>query len=100
MADKDFPSSVLLGRLYEKTAISGAKYLTGRLGLAKVAIVKAREPAEDGTIVWNLLVSEPQQKSDAQPSQHVQATSQAPLAGNGGMPKRDSDVSLGDIIPF
>lgn len=61
MADnngKQYAPSVQVARLFEKTSASGNKYFVGRWGGAKVTLLKAREPAEDGTSLWNLLLTE------------------------------------------
>lgn len=55
---KSYGASIQVARLYERTSASGNQYFVGRWGGAKVALLKAREPAEDGTPVWNLLLSE------------------------------------------
>ena len=59
----DYGPSIKAARLFEKKSEkSGATYFTGRLGFMKVVLVKAKEPAEDGTPIWNLLLSEAPQK--------------------------------------
>jgi hypothetical protein len=59
MAGDSYPPQVRLGRLYEKTSkSSGNIYLAGRIGLARIVIVKSREPADDGTAIWDILVSQ------------------------------------------
>lgn len=55
---KSYGPSIHVARLFEKTSANGNPYFVGRWGGAKVALLKAREPAEDGTPVWNLLLSE------------------------------------------
>jgi hypothetical protein len=50
--------NIQFARLFEKTSANGNQYFVGRWGGAKVALLKAREPAEDGAIVWNLVLSE------------------------------------------
>jgi hypothetical protein len=44
--------------LYEKTSAKGTVYLTGRLGGAKVVLLRDRQAADDGTVTWSLLLSE------------------------------------------
>jgi len=47
----DYPPSVKIGRVYQRKSASGSTYFAGRMGGAKLVIVKAKELAEDGTPV-------------------------------------------------
>jgi hypothetical protein len=51
-------------RLFEKTSASGNTYFMGRWGNCRITLLKAREPAEDGTPVWNLVLSEAPKPAD------------------------------------
>jgi hypothetical protein len=53
-----YGQSVTLARLYERTSAKGNTYLTGRLGLAKIAVLKSRETTDDGTQIWNIVIQE------------------------------------------
>jgi hypothetical protein len=57
--------SVKVARLYEATSQRGKTYLRGRLGLANIAIVQSGEVSDSGQPIWNVLVSEPETKSEA-----------------------------------
>jgi hypothetical protein len=50
--------TVALCRLYRCTSKTGSTYFRGRLGAARVVLLKDRETAEDGSEIWNLLVQE------------------------------------------
>ena len=54
----DFPPSIRVCKLYERTSKSGSRYFTGRWGEAKVALVKTKEEGDGGDPVWALLLSE------------------------------------------
>src|ERR1700694_5552261 len=53
----------------------GNQYFVGRLGMAKVAVLKSKEVAEDGSPMWDVLLQEapseqrrkPEAKEEAQP---------------------------------
>lgn len=54
-----YPPQVRLGQLYERTSkATGNVYLSGRIGLARIVIVKSREMATDGTAIWDILLSQ------------------------------------------
>ena len=53
-----YGQSVTLARLYERTSAKGNTYLTGRLGLAKIAVLKSRDTTDDGTQIWNIVIQE------------------------------------------
>ena len=73
-----------LARLYEKTSKTGNQYFVGRLGLPKVAVLKSKEVAEDGSPMWDVLVqeapSEPRRKPEAKEEQPHEATAPAAAA--------------------
>jgi hypothetical protein len=50
-----FPPSLELTRLYEKTSTRGTRYLVGRLGSVRVAILPGA-PGEDGNPTWRMLL--------------------------------------------
>lgn len=61
----NFPPSVPLTRLYERVSKRGNHYLVGRLGLAKITVLKTSELDNDGNSVWTLLAAEAPPRSDA-----------------------------------
>jgi hypothetical protein len=54
-----FPPKLPLCRLYEKTSARGTQYFQGRLGAAKVVLLKSQEVTERGEPIWELSVQEP-----------------------------------------
>jgi hypothetical protein len=51
--------SLTLARLYERQSKkSGNYYLTGRIGLLKVAILKTSDTTDDGVPIWNVVLQE------------------------------------------
>ena len=50
-SNESYAPRVKVGRVYQRKSASGATYFAGRLGAAKLVIVKAKEPAENGTPV-------------------------------------------------
>lgn len=80
--------SFRLIRLYRKTSQKGSTYFAGRLGGAKVTLLKARDTADDGGEIWDLLVAEaPQKTQDARepagPSQPRAGRQRPPAAKPG-----------------
>ena len=77
----DYGPQVKLARLYEKTSKTGNQYFVGRFGMAKIAVLKSKEVAEDGSPMWDVLVQEasseqrrkPEAKEEAQPDQTTAA---------------------------
>ena len=56
----DYGDQVTLARLYEKTSAKDNQYFVGRLGMAKVVVLKSKETAENGDAIWNVVISEGQ----------------------------------------
>ncbi len=104
-ASKYNSASFRLTRLYRKTSAKGATYFAGRLGGAKVALLKSRDTAEDGGEIWDLLISEaPPPRQDGQQRQERQPAAddarrdwQAPAARQA---KPAVPAELADEIPF
>lgn len=70
MTANEYPPSVPLCRLYERTSKRGNPYLTGRLGAARVTILKTDQTDEDGNAIWSLLIQEAPAKQDTQHQRH------------------------------
>jgi hypothetical protein len=90
----DYSPSIKIARLYEKTSKSGNVYFTGRLGMAKIAILKSKEVAEDGSPIWDVLMSEAPARSGA--TRATKAPAKAPEAEQRDPVKPPMD----DAIPF
>jgi hypothetical protein len=66
MAQGSYGPSVPLCRLYERVSKNGNHYLAGRLGAAKIVVLKSNEVSDDGVPIWNVLVSEAPVKSQGE----------------------------------
>jgi hypothetical protein len=55
---QQFAPSFAAAKLYRKTSAKGGTYYVGRLGGAKVTLLKSNEVAENGDEVWSLMLSE------------------------------------------
>ncbi len=55
-----------IGCLHERVNEQGDRYLTGSLGLARFVIMKSDQKADDGSVIWDVLVQrDPASQSDA-----------------------------------
>ena len=52
------PPSFQLTRLFRKKSEKGATYFAGRLGNARLVLLKSSDTGDDGAEIWNLLISE------------------------------------------
>ena len=101
-----FAPSFAAAKLYRKTSAKGGTYYTGRLGGAKVTLLKSNEVAENGDEVWSLLLSEAapyQGKDGGQKSRSYArgADTQRPLeTAERPTGRRDQAEHLNDPIPF
>ena len=62
-SDRAYGPSIPLTRLHERVSRSGTHYLIGRLGGAKITILKSAETTDDGVPLWNVLLQEAPQAS-------------------------------------
>ena len=53
----EFPPSMTLARLSERTSANGTRYLAGYLGVLRIAAVRTKAADEDGNPVWTLMIS-------------------------------------------
>jgi hypothetical protein len=67
-----YPQSFPVTRLYRKQSKEGRTYFTGRLGGARLALLKSNETADDGGEIWHLMISEAPQKTGGAPAQPEQ----------------------------
>ena len=58
MSSSTHEPSFVLTKLYRKKSEKGTTYFTGRLGGARIALLKSNDTADDGGEIWSLLVSE------------------------------------------
>ena len=92
----DYGPQVKLARLYEKTSKTSNQYFVGRIGLAKVAVLKSKEVAEDGSPMWNVLLQEASSEPRRKPEVKEVLQPQAPAEAAPYSQKRLPD----DAIPF
>ena len=64
-----------IGCLHERVNEQGDPYLTGSLGLARFVIMKSDQKADDGSVIWDVLVqrdpaSQPDAPEAAEPDWH------------------------------
>jgi hypothetical protein len=61
------PPSINLTKLYRKQSAQGSTYFSGRLGNARVVLLKSKDTADDGGEIWNLLISEAPRRDNEAP---------------------------------
>ena len=89
----EYPPSVPLARLYERTSKKGNTYLSGYMGLAKVTALKSNETDKDGNPIWHLLVAESPQRG--RPAERAvvgetgETKSEMPMQSRAAKVKRD-----------
>lgn len=91
--------SVKLTRLYECTSKKGTPYLRGRLGFANVVILKSDQVSDSGQPIWNVLISEPEQRDDANTGNGRQNT-RRPDPEAAASAARGFERDPNDAIPF
>jgi hypothetical protein len=97
---KKYPPSVTIARLYERTSKTGNTYLAGRLGLARVAILKTNQTDDEGNAIWEVRLSETPQtdKQDARGGSRAGGDNQAKRDWQ--RPARTTTDEPSDLIPF
>ena len=97
MSNGDYAPSFPLCRLFRKTSKRTEQdYWVGRLGMAKVVLLKSRETADDGGEIWHLMVQQADDKpKDAKPSAAERAKANDPPTET-----RSSRPMPNDAIPF
>jgi hypothetical protein len=100
----NYAPSFPVARLFRKTSKEGKTYFVGRLGGARLAVIKSNETAEDGGEIWHLMISEAQK-----PKAPPEGNNPAPYSTVGADPeaarrdwqKPSGGQSFGDEqIPF
>jgi len=97
--------SVMLCRLYQKKSEKGNVYFAGRLGAAKVVLLRSKDTGDDGSPIWNLLASEaPQKRQDTQeparPSHPAPADDAHQDARQAARRDYQRPIAPDDAIPF
>ena len=89
----DYGPQVKLTRLYERTSKkTGNQYFTGRLGAAKVVMLKSREVTEEGGAIWDVLL----QEGSSEPKRGKPEATEPARAPEPYAPQQLAD----DAIPF
>lgn len=59
MADRrnEFPPSVNVGKLYERTSAAGNTYISGFFGTMKITLLKSKDADAEGNPIWNLMIA-------------------------------------------
>ena len=92
----DYGPSIKIARLYERESRNGNRYFAGRLGYAKIVILKSDHTADDGTPIWDVLLQEAPRTGPA--TEHVAKAKHTAPASPAG---RDNvNAPLNDEIPF
>jgi hypothetical protein len=90
---------VQLCRLFERTSQRGNRYLTGRLGAAKLIAFEARDVPEDqrygAEAVWNVYLQAPEDDRDQRPRQEILPPTRGQSTWNA---TRDHDLPVGPTI--
>lgn len=96
----DYGPQITACKLYKKTSAKGAVYFTGRMGNLKVAVLKSKDVADDGSEIWSIVYSQaPERPRDQSASLSSYASPQSAPARP--EPKTyDAKVLPDDLIPF
>lgn len=70
-------SSFMLTRFYRKKSKNGNTYFSGKLGYSNVVLLKSNEVSDDGAEIWNLLISEGQNKGASKPKSQTATKSRS-----------------------
>lgn len=89
----DYGPNFRIAKLYRRTSKNGSTYFSGRLGFAKVALLKSKETADDGGEIWSLMVSEA-------PQQDKPAAAATPSSNAGSARPYAERQMLDDEVPF
>lgn len=106
MSDRrnDFPPSVTVGKLYERTSAAGNQYISGFFGSMKITLLKSKDADAEGNPIWNLVIAAaPPRNADGQKLPKSQAERPRDRdAGNGSSTPMRSGLAppQDDEIPF
>ena len=93
----DYGPQVKLTRLYECTSKkTGNQYFTGRLGAAKVVMLKSRDVTEEGGAIWDVLL----QEGSSEPKRSKPEGQQPPVEAMAAPPPYIPQKLDDDAIPF
>jgi len=95
----DFGPQITAARFFRKKSKNGATYFTGRIGMMKAALLKANELADDGSEIWNLVLSEAPTKPAASPADPHERRRRSPRPITDVVPASEARP-FDDHIPF
>ena len=66
MSDRrnEYPPSVTVGRLYERTSAAGNTYISGFFGSMKITLLKSKDADAEGNPIWNLVIAAAPSRTD------------------------------------
>lgn len=102
----DYAPSIKAARLFEKTSAKGNVYFTGRLGAVRLTLLKSNDTGDDGSPIWNLLMSEAPARQDTgqageqQPRGSTSATREWLKPSQPATPHAEAVADARDEIPF
>lgn len=104
MADRrnEFPPSVNVGKLYERTSAAGNTYISGFFGSMKLTLLKSKDADAEGNPIWNLVIAAAPPRT-GEPARARKADAERPRDGDRARQPMQSHVSAnaGDAeIPF
>ena len=92
----DYGPSIKIARIYELESRNCNRYFAGRLGYAKLVILKSDKTSDDGTPIWDVLLQ--QAPRTGLTTEHVAKAKHTAPAKPAG---RDNvNAPLNDEIPF
>lgn len=101
MSDRrEFPPSVNVGRLYERTSAAGNTYISGFFGTMKITLLKSKDADAEGNPIWNLMIAAAPSRDRAGSQTGRKAETERPR----DLPPMQANVTgahaVGDEIPF
>lgn len=106
MADSrnEFPPSVNVGKLYERTSAQGNQYITGFFGSMKITLLKSKDADAEGNPIWNLVIAAAPPRGDQVKARKAEAERPRDADRGDGRSRAPMQQPLrspaGDEIPF
>lgn len=104
MADRrnEYPPSVTVGKLYERTSAQGNQYISGFFGSMKLTLLRSKDADAEGHPIWNLVIAAAPPRN-GEPARGRKADAERPRDSDRSRPPMQSHVSASadDVeIPF
>lgn len=95
---KDYPPSVQIARLFQKKSASGAVYFSGRMGPARVVLLRSKDATgDDGAPIWNLMVQQAEQRQQSEERETAGKRDWQSPPARGGYDKQLDDESVSRV---